>query len=103
MADFDLDRASPCLRPNAAVAGTQRWTDLLFVHWWFPVEAVRPLGPPAFELDTWDGRALVGLVPFRMDEIRSSWMPKRFGEGAASDARTKKKEQRITRIWNEPL
>jgi uncharacterized protein YqjF (DUF2071 family) len=76
-----LDRISPTRRPAGPASGTQRWDDLLFVHWAFPVELVRALVPPAFELDLWDGRALVGLVPFRMNRIRSSWMP----EDAALD------------------
>ena len=47
------------------------------MHWSFPLEQVRPLVPSALELDAWDGRAWIGLVPFAMREIRSSWMPRR--------------------------
>jgi uncharacterized protein len=72
-----LDRVAPTHRPTGPAAGTQKWRELLFLHWSFPVEVVRPLVPAALELDTWDGRAWIGLVPFAMREIRSSWMPKR--------------------------
>jgi hypothetical protein len=71
-----LDRIAPTIRPPGPSAGTQRWRELLFVHWSFDPAAVRPLVPPAFELDLWDGRAWVGLVPFRMEATRPSWLPR---------------------------
>jgi uncharacterized protein YqjF (DUF2071 family) len=76
MSALPLDRISPTRRPEGANAGTQRWRELLFVHWALPLDAVRPLVPKEIELDPWDGRAWVGLVPFRMEEIRPSWLPK---------------------------
>jgi uncharacterized protein len=72
-----LDRIAPTLRPDGRPAGTQKWRELLFLHWSFPLEVVRPLVPSSLELDTWQGRAWIGLVPFAMREIRSSWMPRR--------------------------
>jgi uncharacterized protein YqjF (DUF2071 family) len=44
----------------------QSWLDLLFAHW--PVDAalLRPLVPPSLEIDTRDGAAWIGVVPFRM-------------------------------------
>ncbi len=75
----DLDRISPTRRPDMPAAGTQRWRELLFVHWSFPPEVVRPLVPASFELDLWEGRAWVGIVPFRMEATRPSWLPKRTG------------------------
>lgn len=75
MSALDLDRISPTKRPERPVAGTQRWRELLFVHWTLPLEAVRPLIPQEVELDPWDGRAWVGMVPFRMERIRPSWLP----------------------------
>lgn len=75
----DLDRVSPTRRPDGPNDGTQRWRELLFVHWSFDAEAVRRLVPASFELDLWQGRAWVGLVPFRMEETRTSWMPRRAG------------------------
>jgi len=52
-----------------------RWAKLLFLHWIVPVEALRPLIPSELEIDTFDGNAYVGLVPFTMPEIRPMWMP----------------------------
>jgi uncharacterized protein YqjF (DUF2071 family) len=49
---------------------TQRWSDLLFAHWPVAPEALRPLVPEAFELDLFDGRAWVGVVPFYMSNVK---------------------------------
>jgi uncharacterized protein len=76
MTALPLDRVSPTRRPEGANAGTQNWRELLFVHWALPLDAVRPLIPKQIELDPWDGRAWVGLVPFRMQQIRPSWLPR---------------------------
>jgi uncharacterized protein len=48
---------------------TQAWTDLLFAHWPLPPDALRPLVPPQLELDTWDGQAWIGVVPFAMRRV----------------------------------
>lgn len=76
---LDLDRVTPTRRPDGPNAGTQRWSELLFVHWSFPPEVVRKLVPSGFELDLWQGRAWVGVVPFRMEATRPSWLPRRAG------------------------
>ncbi len=52
-----------------------RWHDLLFAHWPVPVEALRPLVPPELEIDTFDGRAYLGIVPFRMTDVAPRWLP----------------------------
>jgi hypothetical protein len=53
----------------------QRWHDLLFAHWPLPVQALRPLLPPALPIDTFDGVAWLGIVPFRMSGVRARWLP----------------------------
>lgn len=52
-----------------------RWHDLLFAHWPVSVEALRPLIPPIFEIDTYDGEAWIGVVPFRMTGFRNRIAP----------------------------
>ncbi|MFT3684691.1 MAG: DUF2071 domain-containing protein [Phycisphaerales bacterium] len=47
-----------------------RWLHLAFIHWPVPPETVRRLLPPGLELDTFDGQAWVGLVPFTMRDVR---------------------------------
>lgn len=46
------------------VAMRQSWRSLTFLHWRYPPDQVRPLLPASLELDTFDGSAWVGLVPF---------------------------------------
>jgi uncharacterized protein YqjF (DUF2071 family) len=53
----------------------QVWHDLLFAHWPIPVEAMRAAVPTSLELDLFDGRAWLGVVPFRMSGVRLRWMP----------------------------
>lgn len=53
----------------------QRWSELSFLHWRFPADAIRPLLPPGLELDTFAGEAYVGLVPFTMTGVRPVWAP----------------------------
>ena len=52
-----------------------RWTDLLFAHWPFDPEALRPLIAPGLELDLFDGRAWLGIVPFRMEDVGPRGLP----------------------------
>ncbi len=52
-----------------------RWHDLLFMHWPVPVKVLRPLVPAALEIDTFDGSAWVGVVPFSMSHVRPSYVP----------------------------
>lgn len=43
-----------------------RWERLTFLHWSFEPADVQRLLPPGLTVDTYDGRAWVGLVPFQM-------------------------------------
>lgn len=70
-----LDRISPTRRPTGRPSGWQRWRELLFVHYTFPLELLRPLVPAELELDPWDDLGWVGVVPFRMEGIRPAWLP----------------------------
>ena len=53
----------------------QRWAELLFLHWTVPAAALLPRLPPALSVDTFEGRAYVGLVPFVMTGVRPVWAP----------------------------
>lgn len=53
----------------------QEWHDVLFAHWALAPESLRPLVPGQLELDTFDGRAWVGLVPFWMSGVRLRGTP----------------------------
>lgn len=52
-----------------------RWVDLLFAHWSFEPGVLRPLVPPPLELDTFDGRAWLGVVPFVMEDVAPRGLP----------------------------
>jgi uncharacterized protein YqjF (DUF2071 family) len=52
-----------------------RWLDLAFLHWPVPADTLRALLPPGLELDTHDGVAWLGVVPFRMESIRHRLLP----------------------------
>ncbi len=47
----------------------QRWTDVVFLHWRYRPDVVQDLLPPRVEVETFDGSAWVGLVPFRMEGL----------------------------------
>jgi uncharacterized protein YqjF (DUF2071 family) len=54
---------------------TQKWHDLLFMHWRVEPNRLRNLIPPALDLETYGGSAWVGIVPFRMSGIRLRALP----------------------------
>jgi uncharacterized protein YqjF (DUF2071 family) len=53
----------------------QVWSDLLFAHWPAPVSQLEALLPPGLTLDTWEGEAWVGVVPFRMPYLSIRGLP----------------------------
>jgi uncharacterized protein YqjF (DUF2071 family) len=53
----------------------QTWSNLLFAHWPLPVEAMRRLVPSRLDIDTFDGQAWIGVVPFQMSNVRPRWLP----------------------------
>ena len=53
----------------------QTWNKLLFAHWPVKAVALRALIPPGLTLDTFDGEAWVGIVPFFMSGVRFRFLP----------------------------
>jgi uncharacterized protein YqjF (DUF2071 family) len=53
----------------------QKWRDLLFLHWEFPVDVIQRTLPDGLNVDTYDGKAYLGLVPFFMRDIRPRFCP----------------------------
>lgn len=70
-----IDRMAPARRPAGGVAGYHRWHNLLFAHWRVDPALVADLLPAGLTLDTFDGSAWVGLVPFRITGLRPWWAP----------------------------
>ena len=52
----------------------QRWSSIAFLHWPVDIDVLRPLILDDLTIDTFDDRAWVGLVPFRMT-IRPLHLP----------------------------
>jgi uncharacterized protein YqjF (DUF2071 family) len=65
-------------RPWAMPAGpwvmTQSWHQLLFAHWAVPPALIARHVPPGLQLDLFEGRAWIGVVPFFMSNV----MPRGF-------------------------
>ncbi len=53
----------------------QNWGKLLFMHWRIEEELLRPLIPERLSIDTFDGSAWIGVVPFTMWGIRATFTP----------------------------
>jgi len=52
-----------------------RWHELCFLHWRVDPERLRARLPPGLALDTFDGEAWIGVVPFRMSGVRPRLTP----------------------------
>jgi uncharacterized protein YqjF (DUF2071 family) len=72
---MDAPAVTPSGQPRRLAAGFQRWRSLLFVHWEVSVDVLRPRVPPALEIDTYQGKAYVGLIPFDIPEARVPPVP----------------------------
>lgn len=65
----------PWPMPASPWVMTQTWHDLLFAHWPVSAAALREKVPPAFELDLFDGRGWLGIVPFHMTNVAARGVP----------------------------
>ncbi|HWU88225.1 MAG TPA: DUF2071 domain-containing protein [Kofleriaceae bacterium] len=70
-----IDRIAPTRRPAGRVTQRPGWHDLTFLHWRVPPAVLRPLVPAMLEIDTFEGDAFIGLVPFTMTKVRPWWAP----------------------------
>jgi uncharacterized protein YqjF (DUF2071 family) len=53
----------------------QQWRHLTFLHWRYPADVVQALLPAGLTVETTDGAAWVGLIPFRMVGVRAPGVP----------------------------
>jgi uncharacterized protein YqjF (DUF2071 family) len=65
----------PWPMPGAPWVMTQTWHDLLFAHWPVDPASLRSLVPSQFPIDTFQGEAWVGIVPFRMTNVAPRGVP----------------------------
>ena len=68
-------RLAARVRPVESPVMYQEWRDLLFLHWEYSVAAVQATLPDGLFVDTFGGKAYLGLVPFFMRNIRPRFLP----------------------------
>ena len=61
--------AERCPEPVRVAVMRQQWLDLAYVHWRYDPAVVQALLPAGLTVDTFDGSAWVGLIPFSMRGI----------------------------------
>lgn len=61
--------------PEQSWAFYQEWNQILFFHWAVDAELLRPLLPKNLNLDLFERKAYVSLVPFSMQQIRPKFLP----------------------------
>ena len=71
----DAERLRVRVRPSGIAIIRQRWQALGFLHWAVDPAVLVPLLPPGLELDSWEGRGYVGIVPFTIRGSRAAWLP----------------------------
>lgn len=54
---------------------TQTWEHLLFLHWEIDPSSLTALIPKELELDVFEGKAWVTILPFRVSRQRFRWLP----------------------------
>jgi uncharacterized protein YqjF (DUF2071 family) len=62
-------------RPRDIPVMRQRWRRLALLHWPVDPTSIARLLPPGLQVDTWDGSAYVGLVPFTVSGARPPLLP----------------------------
>jgi uncharacterized protein YqjF (DUF2071 family) len=77
------------------------WHDLAFIHWPFPAEKIRPLIPAGLELDTFEGQAWIGIVPFYMSGVGYPFLRELpvFSQFLELNVRTYVKREGYSGVW----
>jgi uncharacterized protein YqjF (DUF2071 family) len=61
--------------PRAPWILAMQWHDLLFMHWPVDPDLLLPRIPPGLTLETFEGMAWIGVVPFYMRGVRARLVP----------------------------
>jgi len=61
--------------PKSPYVGHMSWNQLLFAHWPVDPDIVKPHIPATLTLETWDDKAWIGVVPFKMTDTRPRFVP----------------------------
>ena len=78
----------------------QRWEHLLFLHWSFDPATVQRTLPSGLSVDTYQDRAWMGVVPFRMRNVRPTALPFLSSNFLELNLRTYVKDSRgVPGVW----
>jgi uncharacterized protein len=69
------DRLAQRQAPDALPVMKQRWAELGFFHWAVSPDLISARLPKGLHVDTFDGKAWLGVVPFLMQRIRPIGLP----------------------------
>lgn len=61
--------------PDQRSVMRQNWAHLLFLHWKVEADLFQSWLPDGLEIDTFDGHAYLGIVPFFMNRVRPVFLP----------------------------
>ena len=63
------------VRPTRRPVMRQSWDDLFFLHWEYAAEAIQSRLPAGLTVDTFEDKAYLGVVGFRMNAVRPLGLP----------------------------
>jgi len=63
------------VRPTRRPVMRQRWDDLFFLHWEYAAAAIQARLPSGLTVDTFESKAYLGVVGFRMNAVRPLGLP----------------------------
>lgn len=90
-----------CPEPVKRAVMVQQWQDLAYIHWRYPIEEIQALLPAGVEVDSFDGSAWVGLIPFSMRNIGIPRLPAvpYFGSFPEVNVRTYVRRNGVPGVW----
>lgn len=53
----------------------QKWRNLLFLHWEYDAEAIQKTLPQGLFVDTFEGKAYIGITPFALEGVKPKLFP----------------------------
>ena len=74
---FELNETKhrPIPFPKGPWLLTQVWNDMLFLHYQYDPSLIRPYVPIDFELDLFEDKAWVSIIPFKVTKMRPRGLP----------------------------
>lgn len=101
MTSSDPLRSIECVEPVSRAVMVQGWYELASIHWRYDPAVVKALLPAGLEVDTFDGSAWVGLIPFAMRGIGLPRLPAvpYFGAFPEVNVRTYVVRDGVPGVW----